>query len=178
MNTTLAGLMEGKGQVMLDVRIYEIGKTHAQNIEVHCRSKRLSSTYQPGAEGTVRESEPGKPDHQQRTGEAGDYTTIAAILIASGAITGNIDRTLYCFWWRHDAGGPIAWAYDGEPEPEHIRIADAGSGAAACRRSGGFDAAVGNTLPDYVLDLSAQDVGEQHTGINSPGVRYAQEPGH
>ncbi len=90
-NRMIAGLTGGKGQVLLDVRIYEIGKLRARNIGIQL-PQQVTIFNIPTEVSKILSENQGLVDQIISSGLAkpGDYSTIAAILIASGAITGGI----------------------------------------------------------------------------------------
>ena len=90
-NRMIAGLTGGKGQVLLDVRIYEIGKLRARNIGIQL-PQQVTIFNVPTEVSKILAENQNLVNQIITSGLAapGDYATIAALLIASGAITGGI----------------------------------------------------------------------------------------
>jgi general secretion pathway protein D len=90
-NRMIAGLTGGKGQVLLDVRIYEIGKLRARNIGIQL-PQQVTMFNVPTEVNKLLSENQNLVDQIIASGLAnsGDYAAIAAILIASGAVTGGI----------------------------------------------------------------------------------------
>lgn len=90
-NRMIAGLTGGKGQVLLDVRIYEIGKLRARNIGIQL-PQQVTMFNVPTEVNKILSDNQSLVNQIIASGLAnqGDYATIAAILIASGAVTGGI----------------------------------------------------------------------------------------
>jgi general secretion pathway protein D len=91
LNRTLTGLMEGRSQVLLEVRIYEIARTHATNIGVQTPQQftafNLNSEIQQvlnGNQSLIQQIV------SSGLANANDLEAIAAILLASGQISNSI----------------------------------------------------------------------------------------
>jgi general secretion pathway protein D len=91
LNQTLADLLDGKSEVLLDVKIYEVENTQTRLVwdpaaANHDRFQRIHRTEQRD----LAKLEPGAADHFQRPGQRRGLAAIAAILIASGEVTSSI----------------------------------------------------------------------------------------
>jgi hypothetical protein len=91
LNHTLTGLMDGRSQVLLDVRIYEIARTHVTNIGVQTPQQftafNLNSEIQQvlnGNQALIQQIV------SSGLANANDLEAIAAILLASGQISNSI----------------------------------------------------------------------------------------
>jgi type II secretory pathway component GspD/PulD (secretin) len=91
LNRTLTGLMDGRSQVLLEVRIYEIARTHATNIGVQTPQQftafNLNSEIQQvlnGNQSLIQQI------ISSGLANANDIEAIAAILLASGQISNSI----------------------------------------------------------------------------------------
>jgi general secretion pathway protein D len=91
LNHTLTGLMDGRSQVLLEVRIYEIARTHATNIGVQTPQQftafNLNSEIQQvlnGNQALIQQI------ISSGLANANDLEAIAAILLASGQISNSI----------------------------------------------------------------------------------------
>jgi general secretion pathway protein D len=91
LNHTLTGLMDGRSQVLLEVRIYEIARTHATNIGVQTPQQftafNLNSEIQQvlnGNQALIQQIV------SSGLANANDLEAIAAILLASGQISNSI----------------------------------------------------------------------------------------
>jgi general secretion pathway protein D len=90
-NATLAGLVEGRGQVLLETRIFQIGRTRTRNIGIQLPQQvtifnvptELNKLLAQNADLVNKIISSG-------LAKAGDFSAIAAILIASGAVSGGI----------------------------------------------------------------------------------------
>lgn len=90
-NRTIRGLMDGRSQVLLEVRIYEISRTHTTNIGVQTpqqfRAFNLNSEIQSvlnGNQSLIQQI------ISSGLANANDLQAIAAILLASGQISNSI----------------------------------------------------------------------------------------
>jgi general secretion pathway protein D len=91
LNTTLADLLDGKSEVLLDVKIYEVANTRTRLVGVQLPqtttvfnvSTELNSVISQNASLVQQIIASG-------LASAGDYAAIAAILIASGEVTSSI----------------------------------------------------------------------------------------
>jgi general secretion pathway protein D len=90
-NATLAGLVEGRGQVLLDMRIYEIAHTRTTNIGIQLPQQATIFNI-PTEINNILAQNASLVNQIISSGlaQAGDYAAIAAILIASGAVSGTI----------------------------------------------------------------------------------------
>ncbi len=90
-NATLTGLVEGKGQVLLEMRIFEIGRTRAQNIGIQL-PQQVTAFNVPAEVQNILAQNATLVQQIIASGlaKAGDYAAIAAILIATGAISGGV----------------------------------------------------------------------------------------
>ncbi len=90
-NATLADLVEGRGQVLLEVRMYEIGSTRSRNIGVQL-PQQFTLFNVPTEVNKIVDANQALVDQIISSGlaKAGDFAAIAAILIASGAVSGGI----------------------------------------------------------------------------------------
>jgi type II secretory pathway component GspD/PulD (secretin) len=91
LNRTLTGLMDGRSQVLLEVRVYEIARTHATNIGVQTPQQftafNLNSEIQQvlnGNQALIQQIV------SSGLANANDLEAIAAILLASGQISSSI----------------------------------------------------------------------------------------
>jgi general secretion pathway protein D len=91
LNSTLTGLMDGRSQVLLNVRIYEIARTHAANVGVQMPQQftafNLNSEIQQvlnGNQALIQQI------ISSGLANANDIEAIAAILLASGQISNSI----------------------------------------------------------------------------------------
>jgi hypothetical protein len=91
LNSTLTGLMEGRSQVLLDVRVYEIARTHATNIGVQTPQQfnafNLNSEIQQALNGNQALIQ---QIVSSGLANANDLEAIAAILLASGQLSSSI----------------------------------------------------------------------------------------
>lgn len=90
-NATLAGLVDGRGQVFLEMRIYEIARTRSRNIGLQL-PQQVTLFNVPTELNSILNANQALVDQIISSGlaKAGDFAAIAAILIASGAVTGGI----------------------------------------------------------------------------------------
>lgn len=90
-NRTLHGLMDGRSQVLLEVRIYEISRTHATNIGVQTPQQftafNLNSEIQQALNGNQALIQ---QIVSSGLANANDLEAIAAILLASGQLSNSI----------------------------------------------------------------------------------------
>lgn len=90
-NRTLHGLMDGRSQVLLEVRIYEISRTHATNIGVQTPQQftafNLNSEIQQALNGNQALIQ---QIVSSGLANANDIEAIAAILLASGQLSNSI----------------------------------------------------------------------------------------
>jgi Flp pilus assembly secretin CpaC len=90
-NRTLHGLMDGRSQVLLEVRIYEISRTHATNIGVQTPQQftafNLNSEIQQALNGNQSLIQ---QIVSSGLANANDVEAIAAILLASGQLSSSI----------------------------------------------------------------------------------------
>ena len=91
LNRTLTGLMDGRSQVLLEVRIYEIARTHATNIGVQTPQQftafNLNSEIQQALNGNQALIQ---QIVSSGLANANDLEAIAAILLASGQLSNSI----------------------------------------------------------------------------------------
>jgi general secretion pathway protein D len=91
LNSTLTGLMDGRSQVLLDVRIYEIARTHVTNIGVQTPQQfnafNLNSEIQQALNGNQALIQ---QIVSSGLANANDLEAIAAILLASGQLSSSI----------------------------------------------------------------------------------------
>jgi general secretion pathway protein D len=91
LNSTLAEMLDGRSELQLDVRLYNIAKTRSMNLGVQLPNQatifnvptELNSVIN-GNEALVQQI------ISSGLASAGDYAAIAAILISSGAVSGSI----------------------------------------------------------------------------------------
>lgn len=90
-NSTLADLVEGHSQVVLDVRIIEVAKTKTRNVGVQLPQQSTAFNLLSEANSIISQNQ-SLVDQIISSGlaKAGDWQAIAAILIASGAISNSI----------------------------------------------------------------------------------------
>ena len=91
LNQTFADLLDGKSEVLLDVKIYDVENTRTTVIGVQL--PQTTSVFNVSSEvNSVIASNSSLVQQIIQSGlaGAGDYTAIAAILIASGEVTGSI----------------------------------------------------------------------------------------
>ncbi len=91
LNRTLADLLDGKSQLLLEVRLYEVAKTKTTNIGVQL-PQQFNIFNVPTALNSVLNNNQALIQQIISSGlaPAGDTAAIAAILIASGQVTGSI----------------------------------------------------------------------------------------
>lgn len=91
LNSTLAEMLKGRSEVLLDMRLYSIARTRSMNLGVQLPNQstifnvptELNSVIS-GNEALVQQI------ISSGLASAGDYAAIAAILISSGAVSGSI----------------------------------------------------------------------------------------
>lgn len=90
-NSTLAELVEGHSQVVLDVRMIEVAKTKTRNVGVQLPQQSTAFNVLSEANKLISQNQ-SLVDQIISSGlaKAGDWQTIAAILIASGAISNSV----------------------------------------------------------------------------------------
>jgi general secretion pathway protein D len=90
-NATLEGLVEGRAQVLIEMRIFEIGRTRVRNIGIQL-PQQVTIFNVPTEVNKILAQNAALVNQIISSGlaKAGDFTAIAAILIASGAVTGGI----------------------------------------------------------------------------------------
>ena len=94
LNATLAELLDGRSEIQLDVRLYSIAKTRTLNVGVQLPQSTTIFNV-PSEVNSVIANNQSLVQQIITSGlaSAGDFSAIAAILIASGAITGSILNT-------------------------------------------------------------------------------------
>jgi general secretion pathway protein D len=91
LNSTLAEMLEGRSEIQLEVRLYNIAKTRSLNIGVQLPQQATLFNVPTELNSIIA----GNQSLVQQIissglAAAGDYAAIAAILIASGAVSGSI----------------------------------------------------------------------------------------
>jgi general secretion pathway protein D len=91
LNSTLAEMLDGRNEIQLDVRIYSIAKTRMMNVGVQLPNQATLFNV-PTELNSVISGNQALVQQIISSGlaSAGDYAAIAAILIASGAVSGSI----------------------------------------------------------------------------------------
>jgi general secretion pathway protein D len=91
LNSTLAEMLDGRSEVQLDVRLYSIAKTRTANIGMQLPQQATIFNV-PTELNSVISNNQSLVQQIVSSGlaSAGDYAAIAAILIASGAVSGSI----------------------------------------------------------------------------------------
>ncbi len=91
LNSTLAEMLDGRSEVQLDVRLYSIAKTRSLNVGVQLPQQATVFNV-PTELNSILSNNQSLVQQIISSGLAssGDYAAIAAILIASGAISGSI----------------------------------------------------------------------------------------
>ena len=94
LNSTLAEMLEGRSEVQLDVRMYSIAKTRMLNVGVQLPQQATIFNV-PTELNSIISANQSLVQQIISSGlaSAGDYAAIAAILIASGAVSGSILST-------------------------------------------------------------------------------------
>ena len=92
LNETLADLLDGKSEVLLDVKIYEVENTKTTPLSASsCRKQQPFSTSPRELNSVISQnSSLVQQIISSGLASAGDYAAIAAILIASGEVTSSI----------------------------------------------------------------------------------------
>src|ERR1700733_820552 len=91
LNKTLADLLDGKSEVLLDVKIYEVASTRTRTVGVQL--PQTTTVFNVSTElNSVISQNPSLVQQIISSGlaSAGDFAAIAAILIASGEVTSSI----------------------------------------------------------------------------------------
>ena len=91
LNSTLAEMLDGRSELQLDVRLYNIAKTRTLNVGVQLPNQATIFNV-PTELNSVISGNQALVQQIISSGlaSAGDYAAIAAILIASGAVSGSI----------------------------------------------------------------------------------------
>jgi general secretion pathway protein D len=91
LNSTLAEMLDGRSELQLDVRLYNIAKTRSLNVGVQLPNQATIFNV-PTELNSVISGNQALVQQIISSGlaSAGDYSAIAAILIASGAVSGSI----------------------------------------------------------------------------------------
>jgi general secretion pathway protein D len=91
LNSTLREMLDGRGEVQLDVRLFSVAKTRTLNVGVQLPQSATVFNV-PTELNSVLSNNQSLVQQIISSGlaGAGDYAAIAAILIASGAVTGSI----------------------------------------------------------------------------------------
>ena len=91
LNSTLAEMLDGRSELQLDVRLYNIAKTRTMNVGVQLPNQATIFNV-PTELNSVISGNQALVQQIISSGlaSAGDYAAIAAILIASGAVSGSI----------------------------------------------------------------------------------------
>jgi general secretion pathway protein D len=94
LNQTYTELLAGRSELVLEVRMYEIDKSHERNIGVILPSSTTVFNI-PSELNSVIANNSSLVQEIISSGlaSAGDYSAIAAILVASGALTGTVFNT-------------------------------------------------------------------------------------
>jgi hypothetical protein len=98
-NETLAQLLQGESEILLDVRMYEIDLTHAHNVGAELPNQ--STVFNiPSELNSVINNNQSLIQQIISSGLAspGDYAAIAAILIGSGAVTNSILNSPFAYF--------------------------------------------------------------------------------
>ncbi|HVJ07290.1 MAG TPA: hypothetical protein VM554_02825 [Acidisarcina sp.] len=90
-NATLENLIDGRGQILLEMRLYEIARTRTRNIGIQL-PQQVTVFNVPTELNSILKANQSLVDQIIASGLAkpGDFAAIAAILLASGAVTGGI----------------------------------------------------------------------------------------
>ena len=91
LNSTLAEMLDGRSELQLDVRLYNIAKTRSMNVGVQLPNQATIFNV-PSELRTIISNNQSLVQQIISSGlaSAGDYAAIAAILISSGAVSGSI----------------------------------------------------------------------------------------
>jgi general secretion pathway protein D len=91
LNSTLAEMLDGRSEIQLDVRLYSIAKTRMMNVGVQLPNQATLFNV-PTELNSIISGNQSLVQQIISSGlaSAGDYAAIAAILIASGAVSGSI----------------------------------------------------------------------------------------
>ena len=91
LNSTLAEMLDGRSELQLDVRLYNVAKTRSLNVGVQLPNQATIFNV-PTELNSVISGNQALVQQIISSGlaSAGDYAAIAAILIASGAVSGSI----------------------------------------------------------------------------------------
>lgn len=90
-NTTLADLLEGHSQVVLDVKIIEVARTKTRNVGVQLPQQSTAFNVLSEANSIINQNQSlVNQIISSGLAKAGDWQAIAAILIASGSISNSI----------------------------------------------------------------------------------------
>jgi general secretion pathway protein D len=171
-NRMIAGLTGGKGQVLLDVRIYEIGKLRARNIGIQL-PQQVTIFNVPTEVSKILSENQSLVNQIITSGLAnpGDYATIAAILIASGAITGGILTEPFAVF---GGGTTLEGVTLGTATVNlSLNTSDSRMLDQIQLRAGDQDAATlrsGTRYPIITSIYSASTIGSNIPGLTSPGL--------
>jgi len=91
LNSTLAEMLDGRSEIQLDVRLYSVAKTRMENVGVQLPNQATLFNV-PTELNSIISGNQSLVQQIISSGlaSAGDYAAIAAILIASGAVSGSI----------------------------------------------------------------------------------------
>lgn len=91
LNRTLANLLQGNGEVLLEVKLFEIAQTRTRNLGVQLPQS-VTLFNVPSELNNIIQQNPDLVQQIISSGlaNAGDYAAIAAILIASGQVSNSI----------------------------------------------------------------------------------------
>ena len=91
LNATLAEMLDGRSQIQLDVRLYSIAKTRTTNIGVQLPQTSTIFNVRSELNSLIANNQSlVQQIISSGLASAGDYAAIAAILVASGAVSGSV----------------------------------------------------------------------------------------
>ena len=91
LNSTLAEMLDGRSEIQLDLRLYSIAKTRAQNVGLQFPQTVTLFSVQSELRSIVQSNQSlVQQIISSGLASAGDYEAIVAILISSGAVSGSI----------------------------------------------------------------------------------------
>ena len=154
-NRMIAGLTGGKGQVLLDVRIYEIGKLRARNIGIQLPQQVTIFNVPTEVSKILAENQ--NLVNQIITSGSGRARRLRHDRCTSDCLRSHhrrdSDSTLPGVWRRHYAGRTGAGHDHSQPEFQHLRFANARHDPIARRRPGCSDSPRRNALPHHHVHL-------------------------
>ena len=155
LNQTLADLLDGKSEVLLDVKIYEVENTRTRLVGVQLPQTTTVFNVPSELNSVIaRNSSLVQQIISSGLASAGDYAAIAAILIASGEVTSSIlSQPFATFGERPYLDRPRPRRHYGKPEPECGGYAFARSGPAPPRRQRRRNDPQRHPISDYHLQL-------------------------